>query len=96
MKIAIKDHLGKAVPLARALAAAGHDVVPPNHAADVLLIDLDEPQARLPRVIDAHKATGATVLLYPHGAGTAIGYDGLFEPTRRSTASSWSPPATPR
>ena len=80
LRVAIKDHFGEAVPLALALRQAGHDVVPLQHAADLLLIDLDPPRFGYREVIDFQKGQGAKVLVYPHGAGPNLAYDGLFEP----------------
>ncbi len=81
LTIAVKDHFGSAAALSRALAAAGHEVVSDGYSpADLLLIDLDPPKFGYREVIDRHRATGAKVLLYPHGAGPALEYDGLYEP----------------
>jgi hypothetical protein len=80
MRIAIKDHLGKGIPLARVLAAAGHELVKITQYADLLLIDLDAPKYGYREVIDAHRAAGAKVLLYPHGGSPLLAYDGFLEP----------------
>jgi hypothetical protein len=79
LRVAVKDHLGESVPYARALVRAGHQIVR-NGPADVLLIDLDAPRFGFRPIIDHFKAGGAKVLLYPHGAGTMLGHDGLWEP----------------
>jgi hypothetical protein len=82
LMIFVADHQGKARRLAEALARAGHLLVdkPP---ADLLLIDLDAPVFHYRRTIDFFKDQGATVLLYPHGAGQPLLYDGLYEPYER-------------
>lgn len=80
MRVAVKDHFGKGLPIAVALARAGHEVLPYNQHADLLLSDLDDPNYGYRRLIDFHKDAGATVLLYPHGAQPLIGYDGMHEP----------------
>jgi hypothetical protein len=80
MRVVVKDHLGKAIPLARALVGAGHTLVPINERADLLLIDFDEPNYGYRQVIDAHRAAGAKVLLYPHGATPQLAYDSFVEP----------------
>ena len=81
LTIAVKDHFGSAAALAQALAAAGHRVVSPAFGpADLLLIDLDPPKFGYRELIDRHRAAGAKVLLYPHGAAPALEYDGLYEP----------------
>jgi hypothetical protein len=75
----VKDHHRESVQLAEALVNAGHMLVngPP---ADLLLIDLDPPAFGYRQYIDHFKDQGATVLLYPHGAGPLLVYDGLYEP----------------
>jgi hypothetical protein len=75
----VKDHNGKAMQLAVALHQAGHQLVTEG-PAELLLIDLDPPLFGYREMIDAHKAMGAKVLLYPHGAAPALEYDGLYEP----------------
>jgi hypothetical protein len=79
VRVVIRDHFGKGVPFARALVHAGHQLVAIDERADLLLIDLDDPNYGYRQVIDAHKAAGATVLLYPHGAQPMIGYDGMHD-----------------
>ncbi len=79
MRIAVKDHFRAAQRLMRALEGAGHELVTEG-PADLLLIDLDTPIYGYRDLIDAFKAGGAKVLLYPHGAGTMLGHDGLWEP----------------
>jgi hypothetical protein len=75
----VKDHHRESVQLAEALVRAGHMLVngPP---ADLLLIDLDPPEFGYRQYIDFFKDQGATVLLYPHGAGPLLVYDGLYKP----------------
>jgi hypothetical protein len=80
VRVAVRDHFGKAVPFARALVNAGHELVPIKQAADLLLIDLDDALYGYRKLIDAHRAAGAKVLLYPHGAQPLTGYDGMHEP----------------
>lgn len=80
MRVVVKDHFGKAVPLARALVAAGHTLVPLGERADLLLIDLDDANYGYRTAIDAYRAAGAKVLLYPHGASPQLAYDGFMEP----------------
>ncbi len=81
LNIAVKDHFGAAAALTRALLAAGHNVGSADlYAPDLLLIDLDPPKFGYRELIDRHRATGAKVLLYPHGAAPALEYDGLYEP----------------
>jgi hypothetical protein len=79
LHIAVKDHFGSSRAFAAALAAAGHSVVE-HGPADLLLIDLDPPKFGYRQMIDRHRAAGAKVLLYPHGAAPALEYDGLYEP----------------
>lgn len=76
----VKDHGGKAMRFAIALHQAGHRLVETG-PADLFLIDLDPPIFGYRELIDRHKAMGAKVLLYPHGAAPALEYDGLFEPS---------------
>jgi hypothetical protein len=80
LRIAVKDHFGKSDALVHALALAGHEVVPANVKADILLLDFDPPEFNYRELIDRHKELGAKVWLYPHGAGAQLEYDGLFEP----------------
>ncbi len=80
LKIAVKDHLGKSLPIAAALQRAGHRLVGRDQVPDVLLIDTDVPILGYREFIDRYKDMGAKVLLYPHGANIATGYDGLYEP----------------
>ncbi len=81
LNIAVKDHYGAAAALTSALVAAGHSVGSPGLlGADVLLIDLDPPKFGYRELIDQHRAAGAKILLYPHGAAPALEYDGLYEP----------------
>jgi hypothetical protein len=80
LKIAVKDHLGKSIPIARALQSAGHRLVGADQVPDVLLIDADVPVLGYRKVIDRFKEVGATILLYPHGANVHTAYDGLYEP----------------
>jgi len=81
LRIAVKEHFGSAAALSRALAGAGHEVVSDRQTpADLLLIDLDPPEFGYRDIIDRHRAAGAKVLMYPHGAGPALEYDGLYEP----------------
>jgi hypothetical protein len=80
MRVVVRDHFGKALPFARALVHAGHELVAIDQAADLLLIDLDEPHYGYRKAIDAHRAAGAKVILYPHGAQPMTAYDGLHEP----------------
>lgn len=81
MRIAIRDHHGKSLTLARALQRAGHELVA-DISADVLLIDFDirGPQFDYERTIDRFKSAGAKVLLYPHAAWPQLCYDGMIEP----------------
>jgi hypothetical protein len=80
LKIAVKDHLGKSLPTAAALQRAGHRLVGSGQVPDVLLIDTDVPILGYRELIDRYKSMGAKVLMYPHGANVATGYDGLYEP----------------
>jgi hypothetical protein len=83
LKIAVKDHFGEALRYALALQRAGHEFVR-GGPADLLLIDLDPPYYGHRELIDRYKDWGATVLLYPHGAGgPPLVYDGLYEPHPR-------------
>jgi hypothetical protein len=79
LRVAIKDHFRKALPIAQALQDAGHRLVTEG-PADLLLIDLDPPRFGYRELIDHHKRMGAKVLVYPHGAGANLVYDGLYEP----------------
>lgn len=63
-----------------ALVAAGHEPVALNAQADVLLIDHDAPINGYRELIDAHKARGAKVVIYPHGANVQLQWDGIWEP----------------
>ena len=82
LTFAVKDHFGDSLPYARALRDAGFEIVQQG-PADVLLIDLDAPLYGFRPMIDHFSEHGATVLLYPHGAGTMLGHDGLWEPYER-------------
>lgn len=79
LKVVVEDPFGNGAGLARALERAGHRLVTSGRA-DVLLIELDMPKFEFRETIDRHKAAGAKVLLYPHGAGLSLHYDNLFEP----------------
>jgi hypothetical protein len=80
LKIAVKDHLQESLRIAVALGQAGHTLSMEGHA-DVLLIDADPPQFGYRELIDYYKSMGATVLMYPHGGGSAtLSHDGLWEP----------------
>jgi len=79
LKIAVKDHFGESRRFALALQRAGHLFVPGGPAV-LLLIDLDPPYYGHRKLIDQYKDWGATVLMYPHGAGgPPLVYDGLYE-----------------
>jgi hypothetical protein len=87
LKIAVHDHNRRSFPLIMALTQAGHEYVPEG-PADVLLIDLDPPHPLQHRTqIDRYKAQGAKVIMYPHGTGAAIYYDGLYKPSPNVDAS---------
>ncbi|MFL5883896.1 MAG: methyltransferase domain-containing protein [Thermoleophilaceae bacterium] len=77
MRVAIRDHQGKAAPYALALTAAGHEVVPVTEPADVLLIDHDVPAPGYLPVIESQAAAGAKIFLYPHGAYPILSWDGI-------------------
>lgn len=78
MKIAIRDHQNKSAGLAAALRE-NFEVVDLGQPADVLLIDHDvTPYYK--KIIDAYKAYGAKVYLYPHGATAHLAWDGVWEP----------------
>ncbi len=80
MKVMALDHQGKSVPIVRALAARGCELVDDPSLADVVLIDHDVPaHGRLPYA-EACVAAGGRAFLYPHGAGSGLMamWDGLF------------------
>ena len=78
----VKDHHRESARLVEALVRAGHILVP-GPPADLLLIDLDPPEFGYRQFIDRFADQGAKVLLYPHGAGPLLVYDGLYEPYER-------------
>lgn len=80
LSFAVHDPFGNGAGLANALAQAGHRRVDVGERADVLLIETDMPMFEFREIIDRHRARGAKVLLYPHGAGLSLWYDNLFEP----------------
>jgi hypothetical protein len=82
LKIAIKDHYSESMPFARALHAAGHQIVSLDSTeADVLFMDLDPPFSYYRDLIKNHSRNGAKIALYPHGGGGPIlSYDALWEP----------------
>ena len=84
-RVAIKHHLAAGVPYARALAAAGHEIVAPGRPADVFLVDLDTPGPEYRPWIDVYVDAGATAFTYPHGIGVVDKYDGIDEPYERTT-----------
>ena len=85
--VAVCDNYGASLPLARALHAAGHQIVLNDAPADALLIDFDPPLKVYRDLIDRHADRGAKVILYPHGAGGPnLSYDGLWEPYERVDA----------
>jgi hypothetical protein len=87
LRIALKDHRRESTALATALHAAGHEIVALGEQADVLLLDLDPPVLLHRDLLDSYSEMGATIILYPHGAGGPIlSYDGLFEPDPRVAA----------
>lgn len=79
MNIQISDHQDKSFALRDALLAGGHTIV--DRDADVLLIDFDGDLAHYPRVIEAAYESGATILLYSHGAMPITAWDGVVEPS---------------
>src|SRR4051812_18494151 len=83
LKIAVKDHLGKSLPIASALQRAGHRLVGGDAIPDVLLIDTDVPILGYRDLTARYKERGAKVLLYPPGATAATTYAGLSEPYER-------------
>ena len=56
LTVAARDHRGGALPLVRALADAGHQLVNPPAPADVLLIDLDAPLPSHRHLIELYRA----------------------------------------
>jgi hypothetical protein len=86
LKIAVNNHYREADAFIEALYSAGHEFVT-DGPADLLLIDLDPPLHGYQEMIRKHKAQGAKVFLFPHGAGAPVlSYDGLFPPDRRIDA----------
>jgi hypothetical protein len=86
LKIAVNNHYREADAFIEALLSAGHQFVA-DEPADLLLIDLDPPLQGYQEMIRKHKAQGAKVFLFPHGAGAPVlSYDGLFAPDRRVDA----------
>lgn len=63
MRVTFRDHDGKGVRLADALAGAGHEIVPAG--GDVALVDCDAPIDPYRHICDNH----ARVMVYPHGGG---------------------------
>lgn len=78
MRIAISDHQGKSAALRSALARAGHLIVERERPADALLIDVDYPVGHYKPLIQKHRARGAKIYLYSHGANPNLGWDGLW------------------
>jgi len=76
-RVAIKHHLAAGTPYARALEAAGYQLVAPGGLADAYLSDLEisGPDYRPP--IDRYVDLGATAFSYPHGVGVIAYYDGI-------------------
>jgi hypothetical protein len=82
LRIAVADHNGKSRAFVSALLAAGHQLVGEG-PTDLFLIDTDPPTLAHRPTIDRFKQAGATVVIYPHGGGSAsavVHYDGLWEP----------------
>jgi hypothetical protein len=79
MVVAVRDHQHKSIPFAKALHEAGHQIVPVGQPADCLLIDCDIDHPAYWPAIDAYKAAGAKVVVYPHGAQPVTQYDGVYE-----------------
>jgi hypothetical protein len=78
VKFAVVDHQWKSIMLVRTLRAAGYEAAPP-HDADVLLVDIDDPDA--PGRSEATAACPGLVVLYPHGALPT--YHGAYAPDER-------------
>jgi hypothetical protein len=76
MRVSLRHHLAIGQPFARALDAAGHELV--DRSADVFMVDLDLPYYR--QFIDPQLAAGAKVFTYPHGVGVHHYWDGIDPP----------------
>lgn len=86
MNFAACDTQLKSRLLALSLLERGHVMTPAAHA-DVLLVDIDDPDApHRGDLIAQAKANDALVLLYPHGAVPTGTYDGYYEPDPRIDA----------
>lgn len=81
MNVTIHDHQGKALPIAEALLAGGHQLV--NQGAELVLLDHDTPPFYL-RKIEAHPQ--AKIVLYPHGGMAHISWDGIWPVHERTNA----------
>lgn len=80
MIIAIRDHQGKSRAIRDALREKGWWVVPAGMPADVFLLDHDIDRLSYRDMIEAQKAGGAKIILYPHGAAPIWDWDGWLEP----------------
>ncbi len=82
MKFAMYGFEGKELYLRQALYGRGHTEAEKIEDTDLLLVDTDAPWAHpRPEMIQAAKAAGAKVALYPHGGLPDWTYDGLCEPS---------------
>ncbi len=83
MRLAVLDHHGKAQYLAYRLMQAGFDLVPDAARFDyeLMLVDTDSPHAApMPQKHNLVKEAvkrGIPVVLYPHGGGPILDYDGI-------------------
>jgi hypothetical protein len=86
MNISVLNVQNKARTLTHALLQRGHTFTSPGQA-DLLLIDIDDPDAPgRSEMIAATKENGGAVLLYPHGAREIGTYHGFYEPDPRIDA----------
>jgi hypothetical protein len=85
MRFALLDNNSKGSYLGQRLIEAGHEQTERIEDTDVLLLDCDWRWAHpRPAMIEAARAAGAQVVLYPHGGmPTVFVYDGLTEPDER-------------
>jgi hypothetical protein len=78
------NHQGKGQPYLSALFNAGFTNARP-YEAQVILIDIDNP-GRVNPLRHSLKVGKSRLFIYPHSARPAIAWDGLFKPSRYTTA----------
>lgn len=82
--VAVRDHQNKSRGIVDAIRRSKHlELVEIGGKADILLVDHDVT-IYYRNLIDAYKAAGAKVLLYPHGATAHLAWDGVW-PVHKNT-----------